>query len=540
MWRLLVLLLVPFLCAWGTTTTQGGDQIVTYYVNGSSGNDGNTGLSTSEAWLTLGQAETVIGAVKNSGKRVILVIEGGTYREDLFDESAGALFTGDAEIEFVGSGAVIIKGSDLTTSVNWSLETGLCSGADCYSHAWTNNWGVQAPPGGWPATDDIVLRREMVFVDGTLYRQYLTEAEMEANEESFYVNEAPGTDAIYIHLPTSTVPANYTIELAERETAFQTLNGKNIRLRNLTFQHFANLVQKGTVHTINGDNVLVTNSAASWNSNSGFSFTYSGAGTTSNVVMRNVDNTYNGIHGMGFTRVDTALLQNVESSYHNWRGAWGSHYDVSASNKFYSTRDITIEDFTATGNQANGLWFDYDNKRASIDGCTVEDSYENGLYFEASQGPITITDCVVENNRLAGALWANADYVSLDDVTLDENWTEATTVTQILISGTVGGRVVTDRDGGSDTVYSENATLTNSTITGTTDYLIRGYLGGAPSADYNRFLDTFNSDYNAWSNTSTDVFSPYDKTPLQVNFATWQANGAQIGEDTNSTWTPLP
>jgi hypothetical protein len=510
-----------------------------YYVNGSTGSDSNSGLSATAAWATLGKAEGVVGPAKLAGSNVLLNIAAGTYREDLFDDSAGAVLTGSTSLVIRGNGSVIIKGSDLTAVGDWSLEAGLCAGADCYSHAWTNNWGVQADPWGGTtppgATDDIVLRREMVFVDDTLYRQYLTSAELEANQSSYWVDEA--ANKIYVHLPVGTVPGDYTtpgIEVAERETAFQSLNAQNVTLRGLTFQHFANLVQKATVHLVNGTDLLIDDCTASWNSNSGFSSSWGGGPLRPDgITFTDVDSLNNGIHGMGFNGGNNITLTNVESSYHNWRGLWGDYTDWSTSNKFYSTRDVTITDFTATDVQGMALWFDTDNKRVTVDGCTISGAYEQGIFIEANQGPISISNCSVTDSRLQGVQVQNSENVTLDNMNIYDNYTVGT-VTQLHVAGVVGGRSVPDRDGGgNDTVFSDGMILTNSTISGTTTWTFLVWLG----AEVDRFLNSYSGDYNAYKNDHVDAFSTYGHSPSQETFELWRA---ATGQDQNSTWTTLP
>jgi parallel beta-helix repeat protein len=537
-----------------------------FYVDAATGSDSDDGRTAATAYLTLGKAEGVMKPVLAGGNDALLNIAAGTYREDLFDDSAGTSLNNDAELEIVGSGSVIIKGSILTTAGNWSLETGKCG--TCYSHAWTNDWGLAENPNPGYITDDIILRREMVFVDGVLYRQYLDTADFEVIERTFWVDE--DNDKIFIHLPFAPgkAPADYTdpgIEVADLSQAFQSKDGENIVLNNLTFQHFSDGFATGsTVLLLGASNILVTDCTFEWNNYSGLT---AGAypdpsvcpavTTVSNITLNNITSNNNGLMGLGMNNCDVCTFTNVESSYNNWRGHWGEYYDWSLPNKYARMRDTTFTNYTAVDNYGAGLWFDYDNQNIVVDGCLIEgngidlagdpdNEWERAyaLYIEANPGPIFISNCVIRDNYLPGVMVANSADVTLHDneiydnhVDTDQGWGDHS---QVMVSGAPDpGRSVCDRDtGASANVKTDNLTFTNNIVEGDSRYLLAPILN---EESWNNVLDTLTSDYNDWRSDHTDVFCPYspavqcyELSGTRITLGDWRTG---TDEDLNSTFT---
>jgi hypothetical protein len=86
----------------------------TYYVS-TSGNDSNSGCSTSTAWLTIQHAADTVTA----GATVI--VEAGTYHESVLFANSG---TSSAPIVFNGQGVAVVDGASVACCTTPSFETG--------------------------------------------------------------------------------------------------------------------------------------------------------------------------------------------------------------------------------------------------------------------------------------------------------------------------------------------------------------------------------------------------------------------------------
>ena len=81
--------------------------------------------------------------------------------------------------------------------------------------------------------------------------------------------------------------------------------------------------------------------------------------------------------GVGFQgfRDQYALFSYDESDFNNWRGAQGALYNWGmGGTKLMLMRNTTVQDHYPYGNQAQGLWFDTDNKNITVNNATVAGS----------------------------------------------------------------------------------------------------------------------------------------------------------------------
>jgi hypothetical protein len=152
------------------------------------GSDANPGTANLP-FLTIGAAVTAAMTDNAAGHTVRILIKTGTYREQVTLGSGGT--TAKMLLNGIEAG-VVVSGADATTSGDWTAHD---APNRIYHTPWTNNWGVQAWPGGWP-TDlgtDVLRRREVVIVDGVWVRQVLTLAEIDDFDSAYFVDEAADT-----------------------------------------------------------------------------------------------------------------------------------------------------------------------------------------------------------------------------------------------------------------------------------------------------------------------------------------------------------
>ena len=106
---------------------------------------------------------------------------------------------------------------------------------------------------------------------------------------------------------------------------------------------------------------------ANWNNWGGLSI--SGA---SNFTVQNSIASHNGGVGFQTTRSQYGLYDFNETDYNNWRGAQAAFYDWGMGGfKLFQTRNITVQNHYSYNNQAQGLWFDTDNKNMTVTNATL-------------------------------------------------------------------------------------------------------------------------------------------------------------------------
>src|SRR5690606_17014284 len=145
--------------------------------------------------------------VDGEGTKIILAP--ATYREavtigDTTERAAPII------LEAQQPGTAIISGSEIYT--DWQANDD-----GTYSHAWDKDWGLSGNPWGDESEqtrmEDIVKRREMVFVGSILMEQVLDRDELTPG--SFHVDEDQDQILLYPY-PEADVN-NSLIEVAERE-----------------------------------------------------------------------------------------------------------------------------------------------------------------------------------------------------------------------------------------------------------------------------------------------------------------------------------
>jgi hypothetical protein len=97
-------------------------------------------------------------------------------------------------------------------------------------------------------------------------------------------------------------------------------------------------------------------------------------------------------------------MENVETSYNNWRGAWaGFHgWDV-AGIKILDLQHATITNYRSVGNECAGFWMDWNNSDVVIERAFWAHNQGSGVFFEISQGPITLRDSILAYNGKAAS-----------------------------------------------------------------------------------------------------------------------------------------
>ncbi len=237
---------------------------------------------------------------------------------------------------------------------------------------------------------------------------------------------------------------------------------------------------------------------------------------------------------MGFqgSKDQFALYNFNESDYNNWRGAQAAFYEWGmGGTKFFQMRNTTVQNHFSYNNQAEGLWFDTDNKNILIDNVTLAGNVTAALQIERDEGPITL-----QNSHLCssgnGVNILTSEQVKIQNNTFYNNGATNKYQAQIFIAGQPGGKVITDwQTGQSYDLFTTGMILTGNTFVDAVagQNVFGTYLSGN---DWSTFANTLNASNNKWydPNTSNSFRVVNGK---MVSLSGWQT---ATGTDYTSSW----
>lgn len=483
--------------------------------------DENPG-SPSAPLRTIGEAVSRAERRNEAARETRIVIHPGIYRETV--ELPSKEGTTDAPITLEGLGeGVVVSGSDVWG--DWERFEG-----SIYRHHWPYKWGARLPPiweerkvADYLARNPVILRREMIFVEGTPLEQVLSISELRKTSESFYVSEVE--ERVYIHPGESVDISEANVEVAVRSSVVQVTGRKNVTLENLTMVHAASSVQSIAVSFSNSSGIRVSNSKIHWNSSVGLHFRDS-----EGVVVRNTSANFNGISGFSAYYVEDILFEDTETSHNNWRGSRGAEdgglgraidpnfVDFAAGQKFFGLREATFRRHRSVGNLSGGLWFDSDNSGVTLDSVTLIGNMTHGVFFEANQGPLVVRRSLICGNE-TGVLISNSSSVSIEENVLTDN-----RLAQIFIAGRNERAVKDRRTGTVMRLKSEDFRVFDNRIaSGDKRPAVATYL---EQAEWDHFVATLRSDRNSWLYSGNDrVFEV--ARGARLNLDEWRSHTLQ-------------
>ncbi len=455
------------------------------YVDAKAGSDNNSGAQSSP-FKTVQTAINKANSLNQQGIGVKVIVNAGTYREFVNIgnyKTTGATLTLQAAVP----GTAVISGSDVLTG--WSLSGGI------YTRGWAYPISSCAVPGGWPATfAPIALRSEMIFVNGTPLTQVTAWADLRPG--TFFLN----TTYLVLHIypPTGTDMSTAVVEAAVRPSTFAVVKRTNVVLRGLVFQHASNCINTTGANIYSSSNVLVDSVQARWNNWGGL-----GVYSSSNVTVQNSVASYNGGVGFHGNQDQNVLFSFNESDYNNWRGAQAALYDWGmGGTKLMLTRNTTVQNHFSYNNQAQGLWFDTDNKNVTIKNATLSGNVQAALQIERNEGPLTLENSVLCSSG-AGVNILTSTGLTIQNNSFYNNSGTNKYQAEIFIGGQKGGRIISDwLTGQSYDLFTTGLVLTGNTFeNASAGQLVFGtYLSGT---DWTLFASTLKSSSNTWFDPNT-------------------------------------
>jgi len=509
--------------AWSQATVDETLETAIVYVDVNHGSDSNPGTQLLPL-QTISAAAVLANTNNQAGIGTKVIINPGTYRETVVPPKSGRNTDLPITFQAAVSGSVIVSGADVWT--NWKTYSG---NQKAYTNSWPYQWGLCALDGGgiYPE-EDIVRRREMIFVNGVSMTQVMSISAMRTG--TFYVDESHGT--VYLWPPSGTNMTTARVEVSTRSSLLDISKLTNIVVRGLTFQ-YANTCRgdAAVVATASASNILFDTDRFRWNNSAGLKLQ-----TTTNTTVQNSVANYNGASGMMGYKTKYDLWENNRTRYNNWRGAQGVYYDWGvAGTHFGYAHDQTVSNIDSSYNQTFGFHWDTDNQNVTANALVASQNQLGGGFVEKSEGPVTISNSSFCNgnpysgpNNLGFEL-RNSTYVTLTGDTFFN------TGSQVYVTGQAGGIPVTNWETGqSYNLISQNLTTTNNVMVGGTSQMLfqDGSLG---DSDWTTFESTLASDYNTWWNsTTTKAFIlPVPNNWTKTDFAGWQST---TGKDAHSGW----
>jgi hypothetical protein len=457
------------------------------YVNGTTGSDSNAGTQALP-YKTLSAA--VGQAVTNSQKGVAstVVVAPGTYRESL--TVAGGSTSAPVTIEAATNGTAIVSGADVWTG--WTAYSGNSS---IFTHSWPYAWGL-CPVGSGPFEQDIVRRREMIIVNGTVLTQVLSLNEVRAG--SFYV----GASTVYVWPPSGTDMGTATVEVPTRANLLEVSGTSGTTLKGMTFEYANSCWDNQAVLFTSTNDADVESNSFLWNNGGGLKFNDS-----TNVTSEDNVANHNGQIGLQGYHIKYWTSDSDEAAYNNWRGSQGVIYPWGAGGAdLMLIHNGTFNGLKMLFNEGRGLHFDTDNANISVDSLVSYRNLMSGVQVELSEGPATISNSYICSNALAnyyqqqydGAVNVNAATY----LTLTQNHFADNGAGVMAPDGGSAARYTTNWETGQElTLYTEHLTMTDNTIEGDGSQPVfsDGYIGGS---DWTNFVDTLTSNDNTWWNSA--------------------------------------
>ncbi len=470
------------------------------YVDGQSAaaSDENPGAARLP-FRTISRAAQRAHENKRRGIGTKVLIRPGVYREQVILPIKEGETTAPLIFEAAVGGKVILSGSDVWTG--WQRVEG-----NVYRHAWPYHWGMAPYPRGWEGEvilPPVVRRREMVFLNGTLLEQALAYRDLKDN--SFYVSEQDST--LYLRAAPGLDVEKAAIEVSTRSPLFRAQSQHNLVLRGMQFVQGNTPLSEGAVAITDSSDVLIANCDFSWNSSIGLL-----ASGVSNLTLRHNSANHNGAAGIDGYQWKRAFLEGNETSYNNWRGAWGGFTGwAPAGTKVALLHEGTIRDHRSFGNQCRGFWLDSDNSHVTVEGALWCRNLRDGVFVEANAGPILIRNSVIAGNQNgSGIAGANSAGVSLV-----RNLIYGNARSQIEITGVLD-RTVTDWEtGATRNVQASHWTLREN--------LVASSEPAQPlllTPNWKPFRATLNSEGNPWEHPGGG--RPFRVGPFSLTLAQWQ------------------
>src|SRR5216684_958309 len=474
------------------------------YVDTLNGQDSNSGTQQ-KPLKTIGAAASKAETNNQSSIGTKVIINPGTYRESITLSKNNKDTSLPITFQAATNGTVIVSGATVYTGWGtYSLNNSI------YTNSWTNNWGECPQLSTCPYQQNIMMRQEMVAVNGTALTQVLSLGQM--LKGTFYVDE--NANQIYVWPKSGTNMGTATVEAASLPTLLTIQNKSDIVIRGITFQ-YANTCRAAAAVVVQGSstNILFDTDTFQWNNGQGLAI----ENPTTYFTVENSVSQHNGDAGFQESQSRYGLWQSDTTSYNNWRGAQAGYYACNTGGLHaWEVHDDTINGLTVSFNEAYGIHWDTDNANISTSGINATSNLMSGLFVEKDEGPVTFDKTYVCNQNSAmavgGLVLRNSEGVSLTNSVLMNNLPN-----QITVIGQLGGISVTNWTNFQTTLKSSSNTWWNSQNS-TTEFVVPTPKKGSKD-DFTGWKNaTLQDSSSSFKQPSSGVGNSCNLTPVGTDF----------------------
>ena len=311
---------------------------------------------------------TITRLVSHARPGDVIELPPGIYRR----ESIAFLRSGTADQPIVLRAAkpdtVIVRGSQVIQ--RW---TPIEPRSNIHRHTgWPHWFGPHIPDEG----DALGLPRNQLFVDGAQWREVTSIDQLAP--QCFYID--PDERSIYLRMSSDTVPSDHVIEVTDTSEPLLTTQGhSHIRIEDIIFEHGANRPQGDALLQIaGGSHCEIINCRVRWAAGAGVSV------RGSNHLIRDSRFNHNGQLGLHSARARNCDVVDTELAWNNTHpGKWFNTEWEAGGCKISRSRHFNFLRVHAHHNQGSGIWFDLDNRHASIIDCISHDN-GSGIHYEIS------------------------------------------------------------------------------------------------------------------------------------------------------------
>lgn len=444
----------------------------------------------------------------------------GVYRESISLNSSAKDTNYPITLQAVTPGTAIVSGAQQYTG--WVASTTI---PGAFTTSWLYQWGTCLPDtsAGAPPQPDIMLRREMVFVNGSPLTQVLTSNDLVAG--TFMVDEVAGL--LYIYPSPGTNLTTADVEVATNPSLLSIVGKSNLVIRGMTFE-YGNACRNGqgtgatpsVVVSGSATNIIFDNDQFLWNNSKGLQIN----NPATNYTISNSTFNHNGQDGIGLFQTQQGVLTNNTASYNNWRGAQGGVYNWNSGGFHpFQNHNMTVSGINEFWNQTYGAHWDTDHQNIVVSNMTAVNNVLNGDFYEKNEGPIAINNSLYCNNNLTvhdnsgyggGLVLRNSEKITATGITSYGNG-----ISQFNVQGQAGGIAISNfADGTNYNLITSGITFNNNTFwdsdpsqvlfsdsyLGDSDWTI--FLTGNPSTGSGGFYSNGNTWYDANSATGTNAF----------------------------------
>ncbi len=370
------------------------DRTIHVFPSRSNASDENDGAASAPV-VTLARAVALTQDSLNAGTATRILIGPGQYAGQIAFSASTLNETGRRTpliIEGAGVGQTTL--SRLVAEyrdISYAADTWrpVNDRANIYAHDWPHS---QAPYAGPWANDygqpfqNLATRGELIAINGRVLMPVNLERIVWADSDgkkgkpgtlafrgieqggldkldtpyTFMVASDPNApdhlrNRIFIRLPEGMDIAETDIRIAPPGAAITITNKVNVVVKDLSVQHSAGNMLTAGLDINSCQNVVLENIDASWNNGCGV-----GISRVTNAMVLDVTASNNGYKGLRGNYLNHVMFDRLTAAHNNWRGLRGgwTGWDAAGFKMGGNSHDILLRNAVFVGNHTGGLWLD--------------------------------------------------------------------------------------------------------------------------------------------------------------------------------------